>query len=76
MRLLQQRKRVVPKACFSGSPNATPHLGGSKLDLEVEGLEGHPDPVVAIWAQDALRVMRQLIEHDRSIDFTPEQSFE
>ena len=42
----------------------------------VESLVGHADSVVSAWAQEALQVMRQRIEHDRSMDIIREQSFE
>jgi len=57
---------------WSGSLAQTlaPHLA------LVEGLVGHADSVVAAWAQEALRVMQQRIEYDRSVDVNREQSFE
>lgn len=57
---------------WSGSLAQTlaPHLA------LVESLVGHADSVVAAWAQEACRVMRQRIEHDRSLDIGREQSFE
>ncbi|MEP7295234.1 MAG: hypothetical protein ABI702_03535 [Burkholderiales bacterium] len=57
---------------WSGSLAQTlaPHL------LLVESLVGHADSVVVAWAQEALKVMRQRIEHDRSTDIIREQSFE
>ena len=41
-----------------------------------EKLANHADPVVAAWAQEALEVMRQRIEHDREMHIREEQSFE
>lgn len=57
---------------WSGSLAQTlaPHLA------LVERLVGHADSVVAAWAQEALKVMRQRIEYDRSTDIIREQSFE
>ena len=57
---------------WSGSLAQTlaPHLA------LVERLVSHADSVVAAWAQEALRVMRQRIEYDRSMDIIREQSFE
>jgi len=42
----------------------------------LESLVGHADSVVAAWAHDALKVMRQRIENDRTMDIIREQSFE
>jgi hypothetical protein len=57
---------------WSGSLAQTlaPHLALA------ESLTGHADLVIATWAQEALKVMQQRIEGDRSMDVIREQSFE
>jgi hypothetical protein len=70
--LLQGFNRQFHPSHWSGSLAQTraPHLA------LVKRLVGHADSVVAAWAQEALGVMRQRIEYDRSMDITREQSFE
>lgn len=70
--VLKGFNRHLHPSHWSGSLAQTlaPHV------LLVKGLVGHADSVVAAWAQEALRMMRQRIEHDRSMDIFREQSFE
>lgn len=70
--VLQSFNRHLYPSHWSGSlaQALAPHLALA------ESLVGHADSVVAAWAQDALRAIRQRIEHDRSMDIIREQSFE
>ena len=70
--VLQGFNRHLHPSHWSGSLAQTL---ASHLAL-VESLVGHADSVVADWAQEALQLMRQRIEHDRSMDIMREQSFE
>jgi hypothetical protein len=70
--VLQGFNRHFHPSHWSGSLAQTlaPHLA------LVESLVDHPDPVVAAWAHDANRSIRQRIERERVVNATEEQSFE